>query len=62
MSVLNNRQINIINNSCFKLIHPENTQNNALWLENDQGGRNDFMLEKFFCEFSEIKNILQNNS
>ncbi|MCL1961771.1 MAG: hypothetical protein FWG56_08390 [Desulfovibrionaceae bacterium] len=62
MAVMNKKKINVIQNSCFKLTHSPHTQDDALWIENDQGGRNDVMLKNLFTEFNELNNVLGNES
>lgn len=56
MAVLNGTKIKIVENSSFTLDLLDNTQEVALWKKNDRGGVNDFMLQKLFTYYPEIKN------
>ncbi len=58
MALLNNTRIRVVDDSKFQLNFVENTQDTALWRENDVGGRNDVMIRNMLERFPEIRQRL----
>lgn len=58
MALLKGTRIKVIGREKFKLNFVENSQDVALWKENDQGGRNDVMLGQLIDAFPEIRSLL----
>ena len=58
MAVRNDTKIKIVSNNTFELNFIENSQDTALWKDNDIGGRNDLMIKNFFVNYPEVVNRL----